>query len=188
MFTKVVADYSQKAMETEQQVKQGELKALISRDMELDVLFEKIYEDNATGKISDERFKKLAVKYEDEQRAISERIDELKQKYDEAASRVANTDTFLKAVRKYTRIEKLTPRILAELIDHIDVYKPEIVDGGRTQRIVIHYNCIDTIEIPEEAAIPVPEISVNTRKGVTLTYAATSFAILDAMKNAVPLE
>ncbi len=188
MFTKVVADYSQKAMETEQRVKQGELKALIARDKELDMLFEKIYEDNATGKISDERFKKLAVKYEDEQRSIAERIDELKQKYDEAASRVANTDTFLKAVRKYTRIKKLTPRILAELIDHIDVYKPEIVDGGRTQRIVIHYNCIDTIEIPEEAAIPMPEISVNTRKGVTLTYAATSFAILDAMKDAVPLE
>jgi len=182
MFTKVVADYSQKAMETEQRIKQGELKALIARDKELDMLFEKIYEDNATGKISDDRFKKLANKYEDEQQSIAERIDELKKKYDEAASRVANTDTFLKAVRKYTRIKKLTPRILTELIDHIDVHEPEMINGSRIQRIVIHYNCIDTIEIPEEASIPVPEITVNTRKGVTVTYEpAQSVAMCDAM-------
>ena len=170
VFTKAVADYSQKAMETEQRVRQSELKALVARDKELDMLFEKIYEDNATGKISDERFKKLAEKYEDEQQSISERIDELKKRYDEAASRVANTDTFLQAVRKYTRIRKLTPRVLTELIDHIDIHEPEMIAGSRKQRIVIYYNCIGAIDIPEEAAIPLPQISVNTRKGVTVTY------------------
>ena len=170
VFTKAVADYSQKAMETEQRVRQSELKALVARDKELDMLFEKIYEDNATGKISDERFKKLAEKYEDEQQSISERIDELKKRYDEAASRVANTDTFLQAVRKYTRIRKLTPRVLTELIDHIDIHEPEMIAGSRKQRIVIYYNCIGAIDIPEEVAIPLPQISVNTRKGVTVTY------------------
>lgn len=170
VFTKAVADYSQKAMETEQRVRQSELKALVARDKELDLLFEKIYEDNATGKISDERFKKLAEKYEDEQQSISERIDELKKRYDEAASRVANTDTFLQAVRKYTRIRKLTPRVLTELIDHIDIHEPEMIAGSRKQRIVIYYNCIGAIDIPEEVAIPLPQISVNTRKGVTVTY------------------
>lgn len=170
VFTKAVADYSQKAMETEQRVRQSELKALVARDKELDMLFEKIYEDNATGKISDERFKKLAGKYEDEQQSISERIDELKKRYDEAASRVANTDTFLQAVRKYTRIRKLTPRVLTELIDHIDIHEPEMIAGSRKQRIVIYYNCIGAIDIPEEVAIPLPQISVNTRKGVTVTY------------------
>lgn len=170
VFTKAVADYSQKAMETEQRVRQSELKALVARDKELDMLFEKIYEDNATGKISDERFKKLAEKYEDEQQSISERIDELKKRYDEVASRVANTDTFLQAVRKYTRIRKLTPRVLTELIDHIDIHEPEMVAGSRKQRIIIYYNCIGAIDIPEEVAIPLPQISVNTRKGVTVTY------------------
>lgn len=170
-FTKVVADYTQKAMETEQRIRQGELKALITRDKELDVLFEKIYEDNVSGKISDERFKKLSLKYEEEQHSISERINELKQRFDETASRVANTDTFLRAVKKYTKIKKLTPRILAELIEHIDVHEPEMVNGSRFQRIVIYYNCIGAIEIPDEVAIPLPQISVNTRKGVTVTYA-----------------
>ena len=131
-FTKVVADYTQKAMETEQRIRQGELKSLMTRDKELDMLFERIYEDNVTGKISDERFQKLAQKYEEEQQSIVARIDELKQRFDETQSRVANTDTFLKAVRKYTKIKKLTPRILTELIEHIDVHEPVMVNGSRT--------------------------------------------------------
>lgn len=169
-FTKVVADYTQKAMESEQRVRQGELKALMTRDKELDVLFERIYEDNVAGKISDERFRKLGAKYEEEQKTIEERIDELKRRFDETACRVANTDLFLEAVRKYTRIRKLTPRILTELIDHIDVHEPQMVNGSRIQRIVIYYNCIGAIEIPDEVAIPLPQISVNTRRGVTVTY------------------
>ena len=169
-FTKVVANYSQKSMESEQRIRQGELKALMSRDKELDVLFEKIYEDNAMGKLSDERFAKLSKKYDEEQSSISARIDELKRKFDEADRRVANTDVFLAAVKKYTRIRKLTPRILTELIDHIDIHQPEQVPGGQRQRIVIHYNCIGVIDIPDEVAIPLPQISVNTRKGVVVTY------------------
>ena len=169
-FTKVVADYSKKSMETEQRIKQGELKSLMARDKELDMLFERLYEDNVSGKISDERFKKMAQKYEGEQQSIVARIDELKRRFDETQSRVANTDTFLKAVRKYTKIKKLTPRILTELIDHIDIHESVMVNGSRTQRIVIYYNCIGAIEIPDEVAIPLPQISVNTRKGVTVTY------------------
>lgn len=172
-FTKVVADYTQKSMETEQRIRQGELKSLMVRDKELDMLFERIYEDNVTGKISDERFKKLAQTYEEEQQSIVARIDALKQRFDETQSRVANTDTFLKAVRKYTKIKKLTPRILTELIERIEVHEPVMVNGSRTQRIVIYYNCIGTIEIPDEVAIPLPQISVNTRRGVTVTYEPT---------------
>lgn len=169
-FTTAVANYSKKVMETNQRVRESELKALIARDKELDVLYEKIYEDNALGKISDERFKKLAEKYEDEQNSIAERIADLKQKFDEATSRVANIDTFLAAVKKYTKIKKLTPRILAELIDHIEVHQAETVPGGQIQRIVIYYNCIGSIEIPEDVDIPLPQITMKTRRGVMVTY------------------
>ena len=169
-FTNAVANYSKQAMETTQRVRESELKALMARDKDLDRLYEKIYEDNALGKISDERFKKLAEKYEDEQRSIEERIAELKEKFDEATSRVANTDMFLAAVRKYTKIKKLTPRILAELIDHIEIHQAESVPGGQIQKIVIVYNCIGSIEIPEEVGIPLPQITMKTRQGVAVTY------------------
>ena len=74
------------------------------------------------------------------------------------------------AVRKYTRIQKLTPRILTELIERIEVHQAEDVSGGKRQKIVIHYNCIGAIEIPEETNIPQPEISMETRQGVMVTY------------------
>ena len=169
-FTNAVANYSKKAMETDQRVRASEIKALMARDKEIDMLFEKIYEDNALGKISDERFKKLADKYEEEQSSIGDRIAELKKKFDEATSKVANTDTFLAAVRKYTKIKKLTPRILTELIDHIEVHQAETVPGGQIQRIVIFYNCIGSMVIPDDVDIPLPQITMKTRQGVAVTY------------------
>jgi len=38
------------------------------------------------------------------------------------------------------------------------------------QRLRIHYHCVGEIVIPETLSLPVPEVSVNTRKGVTVVY------------------
>lgn len=169
-FTTAVSDYTKKAMQTEQKIRQNELKSLMARDKEIDVLFEKIYEDNALGKITDERFQKLTSKYDEEQIYISNRIDELNKEYNEHNQLVANTEVFLSAIKKYTRIKKLTPRILNELVDHIEVHHAETVDGKQTQRIDIFYNCIGSVEIPKEIEIPIPQITLQTRKGVDVTY------------------
>ena len=104
-FIATVSDYSRKSMETDQRVRQNELKALMARDKELDMLFEKIYEDNATGKISDDRFAKFSRKYEEEQVSIVDRIDYLKEAFDEANAKATTTETFMAAVKKYTRIK-----------------------------------------------------------------------------------
>lgn len=170
-FTAAVADYSKKVTETEQKIRQGELKSLIARDKELDVLFERIYEDNVSGKISDERFAKLSAKYETEQSSIAERIERLKELFDEVDAKVQNTESFISAVKKYTRVKKLTPLMLNELIERIEVYQAEKVNGEQTQTVVIHYNCIGTISIPDELSIPDPQITVRTRKGVAVSYA-----------------
>lgn len=175
-FTQAVASYSKDVVESDRRICQGELKALIARDKELDMLFERIYEDNVNGKISDERFAKLSSKYEDEQRSISERIKQLKHNYDTMTEKVVNTKNFVAAVRKYTRVKKLTPLMLNELIEKIEVYHMEIIDGQRTQKVVIHYNCIGVITIPDELSIPEPEISLGTRQGVEVTYLPTMAA------------
>lgn len=169
-FTAAVANYSKKVTETEQKIRQGELRSLIARDKELDVLFEKIYEDNVSGKISDERFAKLSAKYETEQKSIVERIECLKELFDEVNTKVADTESFVAAVKKYTRVKKLTPLMLNELIERIEVHQAETVNGEQTQTVVIHYNCIGSITIPEELEIPEPQITVQTRKGVVVSY------------------
>ncbi len=62
MFAEALMGYSQQSAVTERQSMQKELYALQARDRELDTLFEKIYEDNASGKISDERFARMSIK------------------------------------------------------------------------------------------------------------------------------
>ena len=79
-------------------------------------------------------------------------------------------DMFLSTVRRYTRAKKLTPKMLSELIERIEVYDAEKIDGVWVQRLRIHYHCVGEIVIPEVLSLPVPEVSVNTRKGVTVVY------------------
>lgn len=59
---------------------------------------------------------------------------------------------------------------LQPCVQSIEVYHAEIVDGVKTQKITIYYNCIGSIEIPEELPIAAPEITLQTRKGVTVSY------------------
>ena len=80
-------------------------------------------------------------------------------------------------VRKYTRARKLTPRMLNELIEKIEVFNAEKIDGVWEQRLRIHYNCVGTIEIPTVLPLPIPEVSVNTRKGVVVNYAPCELAV-----------
>ncbi|WP_366455255.1 recombinase family protein [uncultured Intestinimonas sp.] len=76
----------------------------------------------------------------------------------------------------YTRARKLTPRMLNELIEKIEVFNAEKIDGVWEQRLRIHYNCVGVIEIPELIPLPAPEVSVNTRKGVVVNYAPSTIA------------
>ena len=64
----------------------------------------------------------------------------------------------------------MTPHMLTELIEKIVVYPAEKIEGVRTQRLVIYYNCVGAVDIPPELPIPEPDITLNTRKGVNLTY------------------
>lgn len=164
--------HSIKAAEQEQRMKQKELNSLIARDKELDTLFEKIYEDNVSGKISDERFSKLSVKYDTEQKELNIRVKELEDELAKKRNKSVSTDMFITSVRKYTRARKLTTKMLNELIEKIEVYQAEEIDGKRIQRLKIHYNCIGSIEIPNIDKLPENNVSVHTRQGVDIHYAA----------------
>ncbi len=115
-FLKAVIGHSQQADEADRKLKEKELKALLARDEELDGLFERIYEDNVSGKISDERFSRMSRRYEDEQKELTEKIKQLRSEIEKQSSRTMTTDMFISLVRKYTRAKKLTPRMLNELV------------------------------------------------------------------------
>ena len=169
-FLKEVIGHSRQAEETERRLKEKELKSLLARDDELDGLFERIYEDNVSGKLSDDRFAKMSRRYEEEQKELLEKIKKLRSEIEKQSSRATSTDMFVSIVRKYTRARKLTPRMLNELVEKIEVYNAEKIDGEWVQRLRIHYNCVGEMNIPNEPALSIPAVTVNTRKGVFVSY------------------
>ena len=175
-FLKAVIGHSQQAAETDRKLKEKELKALLARDEELDGLFERIYEDNVSGKLSDDRFAKMSRRYEDEQKELAEKIKKLRSEIEKQSSQAVTTDMFISLVRKYTRARKLTPRMLNELVEKIEVYNAEKIDGVWEQRLRIHYNCVGEITIPKMLPLPIPDVTVNTRKGVFVNYIPAEIA------------
>ena len=175
-FLKAVIGQSQQAAETDRKLKEKELKALLARDEELDGLFERIYEDNVSGKLSDDRFAKMSRRYEDEQKELTEEIKKLRFEIEKQSSQAVTTDMFISLVRKYTRTRKFTPRMLNELVEKIEVYHAEKIDGVWEQRLRIHYNCVGEITIPKMLPLPIPDVTINTRKGVFVNYAPAEIA------------
>lgn len=176
-FVKAVMGSTQERTELNRKLLKKELSALQARDKELDGLFERIYEDNVSGKLSDERFSKMSRRYEDEQKEISEKMNLLRTELDKLGSKAMTSDAFLSIVRKYTRAKKLTPRMLNELIEKIEVHQAEKVDGVWEQKLTIHYNCVGAIFIPDTDSLPIPDVTVNTRRGVFVTYVPQSTAV-----------
>ena len=83
---------------------------------------------------------------------------------------------FIATVRKYARAKQLTAKMLNELIQYIEVDQAQKVEGVWEQHLTIHYNCVGVIDIPDVLPIPNTEVSINTRKGVVVSYAPNTVA------------
>ena len=176
-FIKAMIGCSAKVAENGRIRKQRELDALTARDRELDMLFERLYEDNVAGKIDDVRFAKMSKRYEQEQGENAKKIKALRLELKKDESKRMDIDDFLETVRRYTDATTITKRMVAELIDHIEVYHAEKQDGITNQRVDIHYNCIGAFDVPDRRKIPEADIIMETRKGVALSYAPEQVAV-----------
>ena len=176
-FLKAMLGRSAKVAENDRVRKQRELDGLVARDKELDALFERLYEDNVSGKIDDTRFAKMSKRYEQEQGEIGAKVKALRLELKKTEGQRMDVEEFLETVRRYTNATTITQRMVAELIDHIDVYHAEKHDGITTQQVIIHYNCVGPFTVPDRRKIPEADIIMETRKGVALSYAPAQIAV-----------
>ena len=176
-FIKAMIGRSAKVAENTALRKQRELDTLTARDWELDMLFERLYEDNVAGKIDDARFAKMSKRYEQEQGENAKKIKALRLELKKDESKRMDIDDFLETVRRYTDAATITKRMVAELIDHIEVYHAEKQDGVTNQCVVIYYNCIGAFDVPDRRKIPEADMIMETRKGVALSYAPEQVAV-----------
>lgn len=119
------------------------------RVRELDGLFICIYEDNASGKISDDRFFMISKTYEDEQAELKEEISSLQEEIEVQERQIENLERFIQTVRKYEDLDKLTPYAARELIKAIHVGRPDKSNGKRRQEVRIEYDFIGYIPLDE---------------------------------------
>ncbi len=147
-FVKIVVDEDYKRIQATQRKNFETLNKMLAREKELDILYEKVFEEKTLGHLSEERFLKLSGKYEEEQFELKAKIKNMKKIVTEEKMHELNADGFLKIVRKYSEVEELTLDILQEFIDKIIVQHREEIMGETIQQIEIYYKMIGHVEIP----------------------------------------
>ena len=167
-FVELLAKKSEKDAQMERKLLQNELQSSIARNEAVARLFEKLYEDNATGKVTDDWFMQLSHKYELERVALKERINEIQIKLHDMDHHKQGYERFVSIIRKLLDMEVLTFPILRELIDRIEVYEAEGTGKSRTQRIAIYYRFVGYLELP--AGKINPHYTADLRRGVAIEY------------------
>ena len=169
LLVEILEKKTHKDFYDEKKFLEGELQKAIVRQQTVASLYEKLYEDNATGKVTDEWFTHMSHKYEVERAELKIKIFNLREKVANMQTVQHSKDMFIGAIRKFLDMDTITAPLIHELIDHIDVYEAEGKGKNKTQRVVIHYNFVGYLEIPENDE---PCFTADTRQGVAIGYIA----------------
>lgn len=129
-----------------------ELSRAKKRIAEIDTLIQKIYEDNASGKLSDERYATLSLSYEEEQKTLKAAVPELQSFLETETDKTESLQRFIQKVKQITELKVLTPELIHEFVDKIVVYAPRYLDGKRVQLLDIYYSGVGILHelTPEE--------------------------------------
>ena len=167
-FAELLIKKNETALANEQKVNE---EAFHKAELRLETvikLYEKLYEDNAIGKVSDEWFSELSHKYEVERLELKSNNHTLNTAMSDSHRQKTECEKFIQTVRRFMQMQKLTAPLLRELIDHIDVFETEGTGKNRTQRIVIYYRFIGYIAIPE--CYSRENYTADIRQGVSIEY------------------
>ena len=132
--------------------KRRELSKAKKRIAEIDALIQKIYEDNASGKLSDERYATLSLSYEEEQKTLKSAVPEMQAYLETETDKTESLQKFVQKVKQITELQALTPELIHEFVDRIVVYAPRYLDGKRVQLLDIYYSGVGILHelTPEE--------------------------------------
>lgn len=150
-FAKLLAEKTNKDTLDEQKNAKTQIDQSLARINKIDVLYERLYEDNVSGKVTDSFYMALSHKYENEKEELKKKIFNYKIRLDELDKKVFHKEMFLSAIEKFMEMKTITAPLIRELIDHIEVHETQGEGKYKTQRIVIFYRFVGYIEIPESA-------------------------------------
>ena len=147
-FIELVAKNKNKELERRIRESKKELEQSMSRVSKIDLLIQRLYEDNVEGKISDEQFIKMTSAYENEQQTLNVRITELNKIIKNEQEKITNTSNFLNLVKCYTNITKLDAEIIRTFIEKVYIYNVDTIGTKKIKKIKIVFNFIGEIDLP----------------------------------------
>ena len=147
-FVELVAKNKNKELERKIRECKKELEQSMNRVSKIDLLIQRLYEDNVEGKISDEQFIKMTSAYENEQKTLNVRVTELNKIIKNEQEKITNTSSFLNLVKCYTNITKLDAEIIRTFIEKVYIYNADTIGTKKIKKIKIVFNFIGEIDLP----------------------------------------
>ena len=129
---------------TEQDIRKAksELKKTEKRLSQLDKILNKLYEDRALEKITEERYLAMNGQYENEYNELKLKQQSLTKQINQSETVEYNAKVFTDLIEKYINITELNARILNELIEKIVVHEKENIEGEKYQTVEIYYKFV----------------------------------------------
>lgn len=133
---------------------------------EIDGIISRMYEDNITGKLTDDRFTRMSAKYEAEQKDLEQMIASCEEDLRKADEAKVDLRMLLKGLREFTELRELTPAIVNTVIRRIEVHNSDRSSGHIRVKVDIHFTAVGMISLPNEKEIAAmqAEITANPKQ------------------------
>lgn len=153
VFLYLMATKNQTARKSEFQKLKTKVESGKRRISELDMIISHIYEDNILGKLSDDRYSRMASMYETEQKELIKTVSDSEKELETAEQKNVDMRLLLKTLRELTDFKELTPTIVNSLIQRIEVHNNDKSSGHCYVKVDIYFTAVGMIDIPDEKEI-----------------------------------
>ena len=120
------------------------------RISDLDKLFSRIYEDNILGKLSDERYSRMANEYEAEQKRLISEVEENEKVLIELQKQTVDMKMLYQGLMEFTEMKQLTPTVVNKLIERIEIHNNEKKHSHNNVKVDIYFTAAGLFDIPTE--------------------------------------
>jgi hypothetical protein len=149
-FVSVVQENLEMEKTKDYENQKKKIPSLKKRLKELDILLDKIYEDNALGRLDEERYQARYEKYVGEHYKLKEELSAIETIVENFSNCNDRVQKFMRIVEKYAAFEEITQTMINEFVNKIVVHERE--DKGcrvSPQRIELHFNYIGEFKSAE---------------------------------------
>ena len=165
-FADILEAKTNKNILSQQKFLESSIDKMAARTKEVAIMYEKLFEKHINGIVNEESFMQLSQKYETERDELKVKIRQYREELSEIENLRTSKEQFTMAIRKFMQMETLTPALLNELIEKIEVHSIEGKGKNKTQKIIIHYRFVGVIDNP----VKEENIILEARQGVAVEY------------------